>query len=150
MSNALTGKDVLQIDGRIISDLADADSISFAPEEELAVVKAGKNGNSIFSENRKGKMGKLTLRLVLGSPDDKYLNSRLHEQLLDFSKFILLAATYSKRSGDGGGKQTTVVYQFSGGLFSKAIPAKTSSEGDTEQSVAVYEMMYANHDRSEQ
>lgn len=143
-SVSLTGADTINIDGRNINDLAEGDAVHLTFPNDLATVKASKNGNTIYAFNEMGRLVECTLRLLLGSADDKYLKSRLQAQRNDFSNFTLLAASFSKRVGDGAGNLSTVIYQCSGGIFKRQPEAKTSAEGDTEQSVAVWTINFGN------
>jgi hypothetical protein len=147
-SVSLTGADTIQIDDRILNDLADADSVKLTFPNDLAAVKASKDGNTIYAFNETGRTCEVELRVLLGSADDKYLNARLQEMKNAFSNFILATGTFSKRAGDGKGNVTTVVYQMAGGVFKKQVEAKTSSEGDTEQSVSVYTITFGNTGKS--
>lgn len=147
-SVSLTGADTIQVDGRILYDLADGDSVTVTYPEDLAKVKASKNGNTIYAFNNMGVVVEAKIRVLLGSSDDKYLNSRLQEQIQDFSSFILASGAFSKRVGDGQGNISTAVYQMAGGVFTRQVEAKTSAEGDTEQSVAVYTIHYGNAQRT--
>jgi hypothetical protein len=143
-STSLTGADVIQIDSRILTDLADGDCVLLAFPSDLAAVKASKNGNMIYSFNEQGKIVDVTLRVLVGSADDKWLHSRLQEMINDFSKFILLTGLFVKRTGDGGGNMANVAYQCAGGIFKRQVDAKTNSEGNPEQSVAIYQITYGN------
>lgn len=145
---SLTGADTIQIDSRVLNDLADQDAVKLTFPNDIAAVKASKNGNTIFAFNETGRLVEVELRVLLGSADDKYLNSRLQEMKNDFSGFILVNASFSKRVGDGAGNMSTVVYQCTGGVFKKQVEAKTSTEGDTEQSVAVYMINFGNSGKS--
>lgn len=145
---SLTGADTIQIDGRILNDLADGDSVALTFPEDLAKVKVGKNGNTIYAFNNMGQEVECTMRLLLGSADDKYLNSRLQEQVQDFSGFILATGSFTKRVGNGLGDIASSVYQMSGGVFTRQVESKTSAEGDTDQSVAVYKIVFGNGQRS--
>jgi hypothetical protein len=149
-SVSLTGKDAIQIDGRNINDLADGDCGALTIPNDLAAVKSSKNGNTIYAYNESGRQVELSLRILLGSDDDKFLNSRLQEQKSDFSGFTLLAGSFAKRVGDGQGNVNTVVYQCAGGVFKKQPEAKTNAEGDTEQSVSVWVISFGNGDRAVQ
>lgn len=145
---SLSGADTIQIDGRILQDLADGDAVNLTFPNDLANVKASKNGNMIYAFNETGKIVNCSLRVLLGSADDKFLNSRMQEMKNDFSSFILLTGSFSKRVGDGQANINTDVYQMSGGIFKKQVEAKTSAEGDVSQSVAVYELLFGNGDKS--
>lgn len=147
-SVALTGKDTVIIDDRILSDLADADTAVLEFPNNLMEAKAGKNGNTIYAFNAQGKMVNLTLRVVRGSADDKYLQSRLQEYINDPSAFILFAAELVKRAGDGAGNITADTYQLQGGAPEKFPAAKENVAGDTEQAVSIYVITFGNSQRS--
>lgn len=145
---SLTGSDVISIDGRVLADLADQDAVTLTFPNDLAAVKASKNGNTIYAFNETGRLVECNVRVLLGSADDKFLNSRMQEMKNGFSDFILLSGAFTKRVGDGKGAISSAVYQLSGGIFKKQIEAKTSAEGDAEQSVAVYMITFGNGNRS--
>lgn len=145
---SLTGEDTIQIDSRVLRDLADQDAVKLEFPNDLANVKASKNGNTIFAFNETGRLVECTVRVLLGSSDDKYLNSRLQEMKNGFSDFILVTGSFSKRVGDGQGNITTAVYQCAAGVFKKQVAAKTSAEGDVEQSVSEYMITFGNGAKS--
>ena len=147
-SVSLTGADSIQIDSRILNDFADGDIASLTFPNTLANVKSSKNGNLIYAFNETGKQCDMTIRVLAGSADDKYLNSRLAEQKADFSKFLLLTGVFSKRVGDGKGNIAAAIYSCSGGIINKQVEQKTNVEGDVTQSVAVYAITFGNAGRS--
>lgn len=147
MIQALTGQDVIKLDDRIFNDLIDGDTVTLEYPSDIGVVKTGKNGNSIFAFNATGLNVKVKIRLVMGSADDKYLQSRLAEWKQDPSSFVLISGQFIKRTGDGAGNITSNIYNLSGGIPTKIPAAKTNQEGDTEQSVVVYELSFSNGDR---
>lgn len=146
MSNAvsLTGSDVIQIDDRVLSDLADQEAVKVSFPNDIAAAKAAKNGNTIFAKNETGRLAEVEIRVLLGSSDDKYLQSRLQEQQNSFSDFILVTGNFSKRVGDGAQNISTKVYAMSDGVFKKLPESMTSAEGDVAQSVSVYVITFAN------
>lgn len=141
---SLTGKDTIQLDNRILTDFADQDYGTLDFANDLAVVKRGKNGNLIFAENATGSQGVLTLRVLLGSSDDKWLTSRKAKQKADFSSFTVLSGVLGKRVGDGAGVINTKIYQCTGGVFKKMPDTKSNAEGDTDQSVAVHVISFGD------
>lgn len=147
-SVSLSGSDVIQINGRILNDLADQNPVDLTFPNDIAVVKAAKNGNTIYAFNNMGRLSECKLRVLLGSDDDKFLNSLLQTMINDFSGFILLTGQFSKRVGDGTGVISTDVYQLSGGVIKKNVEAKTASEGDTDQSVAEYTITFGYSSKS--
>lgn len=144
----LTGKDGIQIDDRVLVDLADGDAVTLDFPNDLGTPKVGKNGNIIYAVNESGRLCEVNLRLVIGSSDDKFINSRLAEFEADASAFILLTGVFTKRVGHGDGTTNTVTYECSGGVFKRKPGARTSSEGNIEQSVVVYTITFGSAPRS--
>lgn len=140
---ALSGSDTAIINDRVLSDFADGDCVMVEPQGEIAKVKKGKNGNAIFALDESGTMAKTTYRIVRGSPDDKFLLDLLTQQQANFAGFPLMSGEFVKKIGDGKGNIAGDTYISSGGIFLKLVPAKSNVEGDTAQSLAIYEVMYA-------
>jgi hypothetical protein len=66
----------------------------------------------------------------------------------DPSAFNLITGQFVKRTGDGKGNVSNVTYDLAGGIFSKTPVAKTNVEGDTEQSVVVWNLLFSNGTRT--
>lgn len=145
---SLTGKDVVVINGRVFKNFADGDLAELTFDADLMNVKASRDGNTIYALNEDGRVSVLKLRLLLGSADDKYLNSLLASMKSDPAGFILMAGSFTKRVGDGEGNSNLVLYQCVGGAFQKMPTAKSSAAGDTDQSVVVWMMKFGNSDRA--
>ena len=144
---AVAGKDVIIINGQVLTAHADADAIKFEPQGPIAQMKVSKDGNSIYSMQYGGIAGELTLRLVRGSFDDVVLNGLLQQWIADPASFVLMSGSYVKRLGDGKGNITNEVYQLAGGVF-KSIPSVSSNmDGNTDQSVVVYTLLFRNDAR---
>jgi len=141
---SLTGDDTIQINNQVLSTLANQDPGHVTFPNELAAVEQGKNGTTIYAQNPMGFVADLSIRLLLAGIDDTYLNSLLQQQNTAFSDFALLTGTYNKRVGDGNGNILTVVYQLSGGIFSKGVEVMTSARGDVNQSVAVWPIRFGS------
>jgi len=147
-SVALTGKDTIIIDSRILNDLADADTGVLEFPNNLSEVKAGKNGNALYAFNAQGVLVNFTLRVIRGSSDDKYLMSRLQQYINDPAGFIFMEAELIKRAGDGAGNITTDTYKVAGGVPQKMPAAKENVTGDTEQAVSIYAITFGNTQRT--
>jgi hypothetical protein len=139
---ALTGKDATVIDSRVFNDFADGDCIVIDFANNVVETKKGKNGNAIYASNAQGEVATATLRLIAGSSDDKYLNSRQAEFRNDSSAFVLMAGEFTKRVGDGKGNVTAITYSLEGGVIQKIPGAKENIEGDTEQAVSVWPIIF--------
>ncbi len=141
---SLTGADTVVLAGRVLTNFGDADNAALTFPNDLASVKVGKNGNAIYALNEMGRMGELVLRIIRGSPDDSFLNDLMAEQRFDFASFVLLRGQFTKRVGDGLGNITSDTYLAAGGIFTKSVEVKSNVEGDTEQSLAIYNLKFSN------
>jgi len=144
---AMSGNDTITMNNRILSDLADGNCAELTFPNEIANIKTGKNGNSIYGLNETGRQAELKLRVIRGSADDKFLNNLYAIQQSNFAGFVLVFGEFIKRVGDGIGNITNDTYITSGGIFTKGIEAKSNVEGEAEQSVSVYTMKFANAPR---
>lgn len=147
MGVSLTGKDTVIIDTRIMADFATGDTVNMEFPNNLVEAKAGKNGNVIYAFNASGKLANVTLRILRGSADDKYLASRMQEYINDSAAFPLISGEFIKRIGDGAGNITADVYLMKGGVIQKIPTVKENVEGDTEQAVTIYVITFGNTNR---
>lgn len=145
---AMSGQDTIIINNRVFNDLADADCVMLTFPNEIAQVKTGKNGNSIYALNETGKQCEMKIRVVRGSSDDKFLNNLLISQQNNFAGFALLIGEFIKKVGDGLGTVQSDTYVTSGGVFTKQVEAKSNVEGDVAQSVSEYTLKFSNAPRS--
>ncbi len=145
---ALSGSDTILINNQLLSDLADGNAVEMTFPNDIAQVKTGKNGNSIYGLNESGKQCEVKLRVIRGSSDDKFLNNLLATQQNNFAGFPLMIGQFVKQVGDGSGVIAHDTYIMSGGVFTKSVEAKSNVEGDTEQSVAMYTLKFSNAPRA--
>lgn len=144
MSVALTGKDTIILAGTILKDLADADTAVLDFPNNLVDAKVGKNGNTIFAFNSTGQTVTVTIRVLRGSPDDKFLNNKMSEYLQDPASFVLIEGEFIKRVGDGIGAITSDIYKLNGGVVQKMPNTKENVEGDIEQAITIWQLIFAN------
>lgn len=147
MSVALTGNDTTIIGTRTFKDLATGDCVSLAFPNNLAEAKVGKNGNTLYAFNSSGKQTTVTIRVIRGSADDKHLASEMSSFINDPAAYVLLSGEFIKRVGDGNGNITADIYLMRGGIVQKIPDAKENVEGDTEQAVSIYQLLFANGGR---
>lgn len=140
---AVTGNDTLIIDDYVINDLADGDAGALTHPDEIGTIAIGKNGNAIFSKNESGKRAELSLRVILGSPTDRMLQSKHTLQDQNFAGTIPMTGEFIKKVGDGVGNVKNISYVLAGGIFTKQIDVKTNTSGDVEQSIAIYTIGFA-------
>ncbi len=144
---SMTGDDTNIVDGRVLADLGDGDCAVLTFPNDIAKGKTGKNKNTIFALDMSGEQSDLVLRVLLGSPDDKYLNTRLESQVNAFAGFVLLTGRFVKKVGDGKGNVTKSTYVNGAGIFSKRVEVKSNQEGEVSQSIAEYHIKYFNNKR---
>ncbi len=145
---SLTGNDTININGRILTDLVDENVVELTFPNEIATVKTGKNGNSIYALNTTGQQCEVKIRILRGGSDDQFLNNLLIQQQNNFSAFILMIGQFIKKVGDGLGNITSDTYILGGGMFTKQVEGKSNTGGDTEQSVSIYMMKFSNAPRA--
>ena len=145
---ALSGNDTVVLSNRIFADFADGNVVELTFPQDIAQVKTGKNGNSIYGLNETGKQCELKMRIIRGSPDDIFLNNLLVLQQNNFAATILVEGQFIKKLGDGSGNITNDTYIVSGGVFQKQVEALSNVEGDALQSVAVYMLKFTNAPRA--
>lgn len=145
---SMTGGDSLILNDRLIDGLADGDAFILTFPDDIATVTIGKDGNAIFSQNASGKRAEGVLRVLRGSTVDKWLNNILSLQQQNFAGFVLLNGEFIKKVGDGQGKVTSDTYLLQGGVFTKMVEGKTNSNGEAEQSIAIYSVQFAEAGRA--
>lgn len=144
---ALSGNDTMVVNNRIFADFADGNVAELTFPNDIATVKTGKDGNSIYGLNETGKQAELKCRLIRGSADDKFLNGLLAQQQQNFAGFPLMIGQFIKKIGDGAGNIKSDTYIMSGGVFTKQVEAKSNVEGESEQSVSIYTIKFSNAPR---
>jgi hypothetical protein len=147
MSVAMSGNDTITLQNYLFANLADGNCVELTFATDIASVKVGKNQNAIFALNANGNVADVKMRIIRGSADDQFLMSLMAQQQSNFAGFVLLQGTFIKKVGDGAGNITNDTYVMSGGIFAKLIQAKSNVEGDTEQSISMYEFKFANSAR---
>lgn len=145
---AMSGSDTINLNGRVLADLADGNVAELTYPNDIANVKTGKNGNSIYGLNESGKQCDLLLRVIRGSSDDKFLNGLLAQQQNNFAGTVLIIGQFIKKIGDGRGNVTSDTYVLSGGVFVKQVEAKSNVDGETEQSLSIYTLRFSNSPRA--
>lgn len=145
---SLSGNDTIQINNQVLQGLADQNVVELTFPNEIAQVKTGKNGNSIYGFNTTGQQCEVKVRTVRGSSDDQFLNNLLIQQQNNFAGFVLMTGQFIKKIGDGQGNITSDTYILAGGVFTKQVEAKSNVEGDTEQSISIYMLKFANAPRA--
>lgn len=119
---ALTGADTFIINDRPLNDFTDNTIINIdIPNDDIGT-STGKNDNTIISDSREGGNATVTLRILMNSSDDKFLNGLYIQQKNDLPSFNLMNGSFSKRVGDGQGNVSLILILCLEELFS-ASPA---------------------------
>ena len=145
---SLTGDDTIAINGTIFVDFADGDTAVLDFPNDITMAKTGKDGNSIFAFNNTGRQCTFVLRLLRGGADDTFLNSLFNLYVNNPAAFTLLTGEFIKNIGDGQGNITQDIYQLSGGIFKRGVNAKENADGDVEQAISIWNLLFTNAPRS--
>lgn len=140
---ALVGSDTIKINQRILSDLPHGEVAKVTYETDLATVKTGKNGNTIFAQNASGFSATMELKLLRGSADDKFMQSLVTLYRANPTSYVLMNSELVKRIGDGQGNVTADAYVLTGGVPTKQVEVVSQVEGDVEQGVSSYTLKFA-------
>jgi len=144
----LVGSDVIKINDRIITDLADGDAGVLAFAGNLVSVRTGKEGNNTYAFNEGGRQCTLALNVLRGSEDDIFLNTLLARMKSDFSSFVMLTGEIIKSKGDGLGNVQDEVYILSGGVFAKEVGVKVNTSGGTDQTISSWNFIFTSAPRT--
>lgn len=142
---AMSGNDGIIINNRTLTDFAVGNVAELTLPNEIAKVKVGKNGNTIYGLDYSGLVCDFKLLIIRGSGDDVFLNNLLTAQTLNFAGFTLMIGQFIKYIGNGAGTVTADIYNLAGGVFTKQVPARSNSEGEPEQSLSEYVMKFSNN-----
>lgn len=145
---SLLGSDTIKIGERILSDFGSGEVAKISYATELATVKTGKNGNTIFVQNASGFQAMLEVKVIRGSADDKALQSILTSYRSNPTAFVLQNAELAKKIGDGTGVVASDTYVLTGGIPTKQVEVTSNVEGDTEQGLSAYTFVFAVSDRA--
>lgn len=144
---AYTGIDLLEFAGRTLADFADGDVAVVTYPNEISSTKTGKNGNSVAVHNEMGRIAELALRVIKGSPDDKFLNKIITFWKSRSSSFTPVDAIFTKVINVDSGianEVTDLIF----GIPTKAVETKENTEGDTEQAISIYNFRFGDSNRS--
>lgn len=145
---AMTGNATIKINGRVLNNLANGDCLKVTTPNDIMAVKTGKNQNSLFALNAPGNQGEVEIRLVRGSDDDKFMQSLYGSMVIDPPSFVLMVGEFTQRLGDGTGDITNDVYSCTGGVFKKRPEMMENVEGETEQAVTLWTLLFSVVTRS--
>lgn len=139
---ALTGDDQIIINQVPLNDFPDGDIGTLSIQNTVAEMTTGKDANTIFALNEAGRNAVLTIRVLMSSSDDKRLNG-LIPQANKFASYSLVEGSIIKQVGDGSGNISYNTYLLSGGMVNKLPDIKINVNGDGQQAVVEYQIMFA-------
>ena len=142
MDISLNGNDTISLNGTLLTKFIDKDYGLLTFPNELFTMKVGKGNNAVISYNNMGRLGELTLRLLLASIDDAFLNSIQRQAIIDPPSFQLITGQIVKRTGDGTGAVSNVIYHLKGGVPTAIPESHSNSDGDEEQGVAIWKFKF--------
>ncbi len=144
---SLTGNDTIIIGGQLMTDFAFGVVCEINFPTDLVQVHRGNNGNTTFALNNHGFQSEVKLRILLGRKNDSFLNSLMVAMQNNFAGFTLINGVFVKNVGDGANNITPVTYIMSGGVLKRNPNAMSDADGNPAQSLAEWDLIFANNDR---
>ena len=146
MQYSITGDDQLNLQGLDVSDitndLADGDIAALTVPNDLINMALGKNGNAIYALDESGKKFELEVRVLKGTKTDEACVNKYNSYVSgNFAGLTFITGTITKKLGDGTGKIKDWTFKLAGGVIRKAPEGKVNVNGDTEQSITIYNIM---------
>ena len=145
---SLIGSDTITINHKLLADFGSGEVAKITFPTDLATVKTGKNGNTIFVQNASGFQSSMEVKVIRGSADDKYLQTQLTLYKSTPTLYILDNVEVIKEIGDGHGKKTSDTYTLTGGIPTKSVEMVVNVEGVTDQAISVYTWIFATNARA--
>ena len=144
---SLTGDDSIIINDIPLNDFADGDIGSLSLPNNIFDMQTGKNGNTIFALDESGNNATLTVRVLMSSNDDKRLNGMIPKSK-GFAQTVLATGSVVKQVGDGQGNVSYNTYLLAGGMVQKKPDVKSNVNGDAQQAVVEYIIVFAEANRA--
>jgi len=144
---SLTGDDSIIINDIPLNDFADGDIGSLSLPNNIFDMQTGKNGNTIFALDESGNNATLTVRVLMSSNDDKRLNGMIPKSK-GFAQSVLATGSVVKQVGDGQGNVSYNTYLLAGGMVQKKPDVKSNVNGDAQQAVVEYIIVFAEANRA--
>ena len=144
---SLTGDDSIIINNIPLNDFADGDIGSLSLPNNIFDMQTGKNGNTIFALDESGNNATLTVRVLMSSNDDKRLNGMIPKSK-GFAQSVLATGSVVKQVGDGQGNVSYNTYLLAGGMVQKKPDVKSNVNGDAQQAVVEYIIVFAEANRA--
>ena len=137
---SLTGDDTIELNvaPNLTNDLADGDAVTLTIPNDLVNIQVGKNGNAIYAKDENGNRFDMELRVLRGVKSDENLLAKYLATRANFSGSTFITGQFVKHFGDGNGNVAAYTYTIGGAMIRKAPEMKSNVNGDTEQSVTVY------------
>lgn len=145
---SLLGSDTIKINDRLLADFGSGEVAKVSFPTDMATVKTGKNGNTIFVQNASGFQSTMEVKVIRGSADDKYLQSLVTNYKSAPTLYVLDNVEVVKQIGDGAGVITSDTYALTGGIPTKQVEGIVNVEGDTDQAISVYTWIFATNVRA--
>lgn len=140
---SFAGTDTVIIDDRPITDLFDGTFATLTYPNDIASGINGFDNNTAVVSLPAGEKAQLTLRLLAGNDDDKYLNQRFNQWKNNKATFVALSGTLVKHFGDGTGQTTNKRQELINGYFLRKVDTEMDAGGGSNQTTSTYILEFA-------
>jgi len=147
VTDTLVGQDTIVLNGRTLSNLGFGTVVDISIPSALVEIESGKDGSAIYAMNQAGRQAEVKVRVLVGTPDDVFLNNLNERFKANFAGSELINASFVKRTGDGHGNITTTTWVLSGGVPGTVPADKWDVNGNTEQALMEYSFKFSRAER---
>lgn len=134
------GQDTLILNGYTFNSLGTGDYIDIQPQENITNQDVSANGTLLIARNAKGLLHTLTVRVPVGSADDKQITLWYNDIWNNFVNAPFLNGTYNKISYGTDGSLLQTNYVITAGTVQKSSGMKANATGDIEQMIRTWEI----------
>jgi hypothetical protein len=127
---------------QVFNTLSDKSTVNITFPDKLLTLNVGKNGNAIAAANKKGMIAMMELRPLMANADDSFLQSQIVQWTQNPTAYTAMVGTFVKNFGDGQGNITRKSYVLNFGFVEENIPLTENVEGETDQAIALYKLVW--------
>jgi hypothetical protein len=134
----IASNDGLIINSRVITNFAGPKSILTEYPNDINDIHIFKNGNMIWMRKIQGLLVNITIKLMINSDDDKFLNSLFKSSQQNPNIFSPINMQHIKNTTNENGNLLQAIVDIPWAMFQKLPSMQDDSEGDVEQAISTW------------
>ena len=151
---ALVGNGTVILKDKLITDFVTGDCVRLDFDGDVTNFDMGKTKSAVIAFDANGLKCHMTIRVVTGGKDDKFLREELDKYVQDPPAYALITGSVVGRfgdgvdKGDGYGTIRELQFKLAGGHPKKLVPYYENASGDTNQVITTFEFNFVVEDSS--